>query len=350
MLFTLPLGALSRFWGACVLLIMPSPRPPVTSSVFRHSSSVLGTWSYWCASALHSYSIPLPAHVGISTGSPPSSLHQWLSREVNPRLHRALRHRLSAMVSDLHGVLVDVSSDNFLPVTQNPVYSFNLPPSAFHLWGLARWGHDRSSTVTGGVLPPAPSAMTRTAPSCIIFLLALPTTTLALSGLTPVASPCPMLLCWFSTAGFSTLSMRRTLRKLSGPTSFSVATSVTNSNHRVGDLLYVLAPTSLSLGLCRTSHLVLETLRLLAKVAQAFATPKRMKSLSWCMRLTVQHLDVRYITIWWIPDLTLVCVHTFSCFSRLGAVFYHHLAPILLSAVSTLVATSPMARRWLLRG
>ena len=123
-----------------------SPRPPITATVFRLSSSALGSWSHWCASALHSFSIPLPAHMGISPGSPPSSLHRWLSREVNPRLHRSLRHRLSAMVSDLHGVLVNTLSDNFLPVRENPVYSFNLPPSAFRLWGLARWGHDPSST------------------------------------------------------------------------------------------------------------------------------------------------------------------------------------------------------------
>ena len=115
---------------------------------FPHQDSQFGILCIW-ANARHvssPHSIPLPAHVGISTGSPPSSLHQWLSREVNDRLHRALRHRLSAMVSDLHGVLVDVSSDNFLPVIQNPVYSFNLPSSAFRLWGLARWGHDHSST------------------------------------------------------------------------------------------------------------------------------------------------------------------------------------------------------------
>ena len=56
-----------------------------------------------------------------------------------------LRLRL-AMASDLHGVRVDVSSDNFLPARENPVYSFNLPPSAVRLWGLARWGHDLSST------------------------------------------------------------------------------------------------------------------------------------------------------------------------------------------------------------
>ena len=44
----------------------------------------------------------------------------------------------SAMISDLHGVLVDVSSDTFLPVRDYPVNSFNLPSSAFRLWGLAR--------------------------------------------------------------------------------------------------------------------------------------------------------------------------------------------------------------------
>ena len=48
-----------------------SPHPPVTASVFRLSSSALGTWSRWCASALHSLSIPLPAHVSISPGSRP---------------------------------------------------------------------------------------------------------------------------------------------------------------------------------------------------------------------------------------------------------------------------------------
>ena len=137
----MPLSALSRFSGACVLLTTP-----ITATVFRLSSSALGSWSHWCASALHSFSIPLPTHMGISPGSPPSSLHRWLSREVNPRLHGSLRHRLSAMVSDLHGVLVNTLSDNFLPVRENPVYSFNLPPSAFRLWGLARWGHDPSST------------------------------------------------------------------------------------------------------------------------------------------------------------------------------------------------------------
>ena len=50
------------------------------------------------------------------------------------------------MASDLHGVRVAVSSDNFLPARENPVHSFNLPPSALCLWAHARWGHDLSST------------------------------------------------------------------------------------------------------------------------------------------------------------------------------------------------------------
>ena len=70
----------------------------------------------------------------------------WFSREVGPRLDRALRLRLSAMASDLHGVLVAALSGSSLSIRENPVYSFNLPPSAFRLCGLALWGHDHSST------------------------------------------------------------------------------------------------------------------------------------------------------------------------------------------------------------
>ena len=36
--------------GACVLLT--TPRPPITATVFRLSSSAVGSWSHWCASAL----------------------------------------------------------------------------------------------------------------------------------------------------------------------------------------------------------------------------------------------------------------------------------------------------------
>ena len=64
----------------------------------------------------------------------------------------------------------------------------------------------------------------------------------------PVASPCPMPLCWLNTAGSSTLSMRQTPRRQSGSTSFLLAMSVTNSNHRLGEIH---APRSTS----RSSHL-----------------------------------------------------------------------------------------------
>ena len=78
-----------------------------------------------------------------------------------------------------------------------------VPPGTGRVLALAPFGHGR--------LPHA---------SSFCF-----TATLKLLGLTPV--------------GFSTLD-----RKLSGPTSSSLAASVTNSNHRLGDLLYELAPTS----------------------------------------------------------------------------------------------------------
>ena len=119
----LALGRVFSLFGRLCAVDHASPRPPVTAGVFRLSSSALGTWSHLCASALHPFSIPLPAHVGISHGTPPSSLHRWLSREV----------RLSAMISDLHDVLVHPLSDNFLPIRENPENSFNLPPSAFRL-------------------------------------------------------------------------------------------------------------------------------------------------------------------------------------------------------------------------
>ena len=128
------------------------------------------------ACLLFTLPIPHPGHVGVSPGSPPSSLHRWFSHEVSPRLDRDLRHGLSAMVFDLQGVLVDVFSDNFLPVRENPVYSVNLHPSALRLKGLARWGHDHSSASRPSRHrqgpPPAPFAVTRTAAPHITFPLA----------------------------------------------------------------------------------------------------------------------------------------------------------------------------------
>ena len=72
--------------------------------------------------------------------------------------------------------------------------------------------------------------MTRTAPSCITFLFAPPTTTLQLLGLTPVASPCLMLLCWLSTAGFSTLSMRQSPRRPSGAAVLAISLETHSSS------------------------------------------------------------------------------------------------------------------------
>ena len=183
--------------GVAIFLVGPGPPPlqQCTGSLAR-AFSLFGRL---CAVDHAS-----PHLVSLVPGSPPSSLHRWFSQEVSPRLDRDLRHRLSAMVFDLHGVLVDAFSDNFLPVRENPVYSFNLPPSALRLWGLARWSLTTPlqavPLVTGRVLPPAPFAKTRTAPSCITFP---PTTTLELLGLTPVASPCLKLRRWHNTVACS---------------------------------------------------------------------------------------------------------------------------------------------------
>ena len=239
MLCTLPLGALSRFSGACVLLTMP---PLALRSLPVCSGSPRLRWA--------------PGHTGarlLSTPAPSRSLPTWVSLlALRPR-HSAngfhvksilvftvpfvtgsLPWFLTCMASLLTLSLTTSSLSGRTPCAPStclllpfvfgvlPAGAMTTPPQAVPLF-------------TGRALPPAPFAMTRTAPSCIIFLLALLTATLELLGLIPVASPCPMLLCWLSTAGSLTLSTRQTLRRLSGPTSFSLATSVTNSNHRLGD-------------------------------------------------------------------------------------------------------------------
>ena len=94
-------------WGGRLCAVgHASPRPPVTPSVFRLSSS----WVWFLVTLVRVCS-PLflhPAPCPRGHLSCLSSLHRWLSREVSP-LHRALRHRLSAMGSDLHGVFVDMT-------------------------------------------------------------------------------------------------------------------------------------------------------------------------------------------------------------------------------------------------
>ena len=106
----------------------PSNPPPFTAQD-------VGLKRHWPPLPLH----PAPCPRGYL------SLLSSLVTSTNA-FHCNLRQRLSAMVSDLHGVSVDVSSDNFLPAIENLVCSFNLPPSALRLWGLARWSHDHSST------------------------------------------------------------------------------------------------------------------------------------------------------------------------------------------------------------
>ena len=137
-----------------------SSRPPDPASVFRLCSTVQGTWSHWCASALRSLSIPHPGHVGISLSFPPSAVRRWLSREAIPRLDRDLRLRLAAMASDLHGVRADVSSDNFLPslLIQPP----SLPPRCVCgglIVGVTTSPPQAAPPAIGLGLPLAPSAM-----------------------------------------------------------------------------------------------------------------------------------------------------------------------------------------------
>ena len=132
-----------------------------------------------------------------------------------------LRLRLAAMASDLHGVRVDVSSDNFLPARENPVYSFNLPPSAVRLWGLARWGHDLSST--------GRPSHHRLGPSSCPFCNDVGGSVQL--GLIPAASHRPTFLRLHGTAGCSTPSTSRTRRRQSGPTFASSGSSANLSNH-----------------------------------------------------------------------------------------------------------------------
>ena len=71
----LALGRAFSLFGRLCLVDLASPRPPVTASIFRLSSSAQSTWSHWCASALHALSIPLPA---------PRGYLSWLPALVTP--------------------------------------------------------------------------------------------------------------------------------------------------------------------------------------------------------------------------------------------------------------------------
>ena len=156
----------------------------------------------------------------------------------------------------------------------------NLRPS-FRLWGLARWGHDNSSTGRPSRHWQSPSTCSfchdMDGSLCIILLLALPTTTLVLPGLMSCGiSLATMPLCSVSVAHltwvFNPLVTRQTLffsrNMYSGlfphsamPWTFRfghVCRSNSNGLCVLGDLgsvgLAFHVPQN-SQGLCRTSHL-----------------------------------------------------------------------------------------------
>ena len=100
---------------------------PQTCSFFMR-----GTGAHWCV---------------LTPCSPPVAVARWCSWEIGVRLDRDVHHRLATVASDLHGFLVDVTTDLRLPARDNAVCSRNFPFAWSRLWGLARWARslcDRS--------------------------------------------------------------------------------------------------------------------------------------------------------------------------------------------------------------
>ena len=139
-------GRAFSLFGRLSAMVQNGPRSPLPSSIFRLCSNEQGTWAHWCTSAFRSLSVSHPGDFGISPGSPPSSVSRWFSREVGTRLDHDLHLRLMAMAYDLHGVRVDLATSHFSSAQHNPIYSRSLPFAWSRSWGLARWGHDPSST------------------------------------------------------------------------------------------------------------------------------------------------------------------------------------------------------------
>ena len=139
-------GRAFSLFGRLSAMVQNGPRSPLPSSIFRLCSNEQGTWAHWCTCAFRSLSVSHPGDFGISPGSPPSSVSRWFSREVSTRLDHDLHLRLMAMAYDLHGVRVDLATSHFSSAQHNPIYSRSLPFAWSRSWGLARWGHDPSST------------------------------------------------------------------------------------------------------------------------------------------------------------------------------------------------------------
>ena len=137
--------AFSLFGRLCAMDHSSSP-PPIPAGVSRICSSVQGTWSHWCASALCSLSIPHPGHVGISwapllrpsdVGSLEKPFPAWTVTSA-----AGFQPRLPTCMACLSMSLLTTS---FLPGRTRSTHSTS-PPSAVRLWGHARCGHDLSST------------------------------------------------------------------------------------------------------------------------------------------------------------------------------------------------------------
>ena len=112
--------SLSLFGRLCAMDVH-CPRLLVRASVFRLSVNVSGTWACWCASALRALSIQHPGAFGVSVGSQPSSVARWFAGAVTLCLEHDFRHKLAAMVCELHGVCVDISADPRPLVAASPL-------------------------------------------------------------------------------------------------------------------------------------------------------------------------------------------------------------------------------------
>ena len=120
------------------LVVIASSRPPDPANVFRLCSTVQKKHMVFS-------SIPFNSTSWSRCGLPYFGRPTLALSRNHHRLDRDLRVKLATMASDLHGVRVALSSNDFLPAKENPIYSINLHSSAVRLWWLARWGHDLSS-------------------------------------------------------------------------------------------------------------------------------------------------------------------------------------------------------------
>ena len=171
----LALGCAFSLFGRLCATDHTSSRPPIPATVFRLCSNVQGTWSRLCASALHSLPVSHRGHVGISSGSPPSSVRRSFSCEANSHLDQK-HHRLLAMAHDLHDVFVGTPFRQLSPRSREPS-TVIVSPLLRCVCGALPTG-DTTTPPLAVILatwvdfPPALCATALMAPSCITSLLA----------------------------------------------------------------------------------------------------------------------------------------------------------------------------------